>query len=70
MNRREFISFSAAGAVIAPDIVAAKQGKNLASLIQDLEAAIRDEMPGVNRVEINCRPEDAKMPLMIFAYRD
>ncbi|WP_322884220.1 hypothetical protein U8C35_07640 [Sinorhizobium medicae] len=71
MNRREFISFAAAaGAVTAPKDSAANEGKNFAALLRELEDGIRREMPGVTRIEIECRPEDAKMPLMVFAYRD
>ncbi|RVG88704.1 hypothetical protein [Sinorhizobium meliloti] len=70
MRRREFFSFAAVGAAVAPQISVAKQHNDLGSLLRDLEDAIKGEMPGVSRIEIRCRPEDPKMPLMIFAYRD
>lgn len=70
VRRREFFSFAAAGAAIAPQISVAKQQSDLAAILKDIEETIRDELPGVSRVEIQCRPEDPKIPLMIFAYRD
>lgn len=69
MNRREFFSIAAAGAVLAPQVSVAKQ-YDLASILKDLEGALQEEMPGVSRVEIKCRPEDPRLPLMILAYRD
>lgn len=70
MNRREFFSLAAAGAAVAPNVSAAQHSKDLAGLLTDLQIAIRSEIPGVTRIEVECRPEDARMPLMIFAYRD
>ena len=70
MHRREFFSLAAMGATIRPQISVAKQANGMDSLLEDLKVAIRAEMPGVTRIEVECRPEDPKMPLMIFAFRD
>ena len=68
MNRRAFFALAAAAAA-TPKISVAKQS-DLATAIQGLEQAIRDEMPDVTRIEVKCRPEDDKMPLMVLAFRD
>jgi hypothetical protein len=69
MKRREFFSITAAGIVLAPQVSVAKR-HDLATILKDLEGALQEEMPGISRVEIKCRPDDAKLPLMILAYRD
>lgn len=68
MRRREFFSFAAAGATLAPQVATAMP--NLADVLSDIEKAVKADLPGVSRVEISYRPGDNKMPLMIFAYRD
>lgn len=66
MNRREFFSFAAAGAVTSP---AASQAADVNSLTEQIEAAIRHELPGVKTVEITYDPEDERVPLMILVLR-
>lgn len=70
MQRREFLSFAVAGAAITAPQVAVARPPDLESAIESLKSAIKSDMPGVSRIEISCRPEDPRMPLMIFAYRD
>lgn len=70
MQRREFLSFAAAGAAITAPQMAIARPPDLESAIESLKSSIKSNMPGVSRIEICCRPEDPRMPLMIFAYRD
>lgn len=70
MQRREFLSFAAAGAAITTPQMALARPPDLETALEHLQLSIKAHMPGISRVEICCRPEDPRMPLMIFAYRD
>jgi hypothetical protein len=65
MNRREFFSFAAAGAVAAPKAV---HSEPVEVLSEQLEAAIRRELPSLTRVEVKYNPDDDRVPLIVVAY--
>lgn len=42
---------------------------NMAVLIDEIDAAIRAEIPGIKHVEITYNPGDERVPLMILAFK-
>ena len=67
MNRREFFSFAAVGAVGLQQPSA--QTERLNELIEKLEDIIRAEIPDVTKVTVKYDPANADVPLMILAFR-
>lgn len=66
MNRREFFSFAAAGAVAAPKVA---YSERISSMTEQIEAAIRLEIPDLKSIEVKYNPEDDRAPLVVVAFR-
>lgn len=67
MNRREFFSFAAVGAVGLQQPSA--KNERLDELIAKLEDIIKEEIPDVTKVTVKYDPKNAEVPLMILAFR-
>ncbi|WP_440852305.1 hypothetical protein [Sinorhizobium sp. 22678] len=67
MNRREFFTLAAAGAVVASPKVA--HSERLQSMTEQIEAVIRRELPDLKSLEITYNPEDERCPLVVVAFR-
>lgn len=67
MNRREFFSFAAVGAVGLQQ--AGGEPERLNELIGKLEDLIRAEIPDVTKVTVKYDPTNAEVPLMVLAFR-
>lgn len=65
MNRRDFFSFAAAGAVAAPKVA---YSDRINSLTEQIEDAIRREMPSVKSIEVKYNPDDERVPLVVVAF--
>lgn len=66
MLRREFMQFTAAGLVTTEPI---NDECQLSDVIILLERKIRDEMPGVTKIQVIHQPSDERVPLMVVAYK-
>jgi hypothetical protein len=66
MNRREFFSVAAAGAVAGPTLA---YSDRINSLTEQIEAAIRRELPDIKNIEVKYNPDDERLPLVVVAYR-
>lgn len=69
MLRREFMQFTAGGFVATEPIEALKDNCQLSDVLILLERKIRAEIPGITKLQIIHEPSDARVPLMVVAYR-
>lgn len=66
MLRREFMQFTAGGLAATEPI---NDDCQLSDAIILLERKIRDEIPGITTIQVIHEPTNAKVPLMVVAYR-
>jgi regulator of RNase E activity RraA len=67
-TRREVLIAAAAG-VVTVGAEKADEISKLTDILPELERALMRELPGLRKVQIEFRPADEQIPLMIHAYR-
>ncbi len=67
-TRREVLIAAAAG-VVTVSAAKADETPKISEILPELERALMRELPGLTKVQIDFRPADKQIPLMVHAFR-
>lgn len=67
-TRREVLIAAAAG-VVTVSAAKADEAPTISDILPELERALRRELPGLTKVQIDFHPTDKKLPLLVHAFR-
>lgn len=67
-TRREVLIGATVSAITANSVVAGSM-PTVSDILRDLEVALHREVAGLTKVQIEFRPTDTRVPLLVHAYR-
>lgn len=69
MRTRREVMIAAAAGIVTVRAANADETPTVSDILPELERALRRELPGLTKVQIDFRPKDKQIPLMVHAFR-